>query len=124
MTEFIYKDYSCKLKFGEYVFELPLNEQTAQLVDETFRPEILKTAPKTIEDVDALYNKLLDGLDKVFGEGAADKIMSGFAHPGLLELTGVIVYITTEWHDAYMNIYGEMKQNTPAANRELRRARR
>lgn len=122
MAEFIYKDYSCKLTFGEKVYELPLNEQTAELIEKTFANNVLPPQFEGIEDIDAFYNKLMDGIDTVLGEGAASDIMSGFKHAGALEIMGVVNYITSEWRTQYAAEVEEMKKTANIPNREQRRA--
>ena len=126
MAEFIYKDYSCKLKFGDNEFELPLNEQTADLIEKTFSDsKVLPPKFEGIDDLNEFYNKLMDAIDTVLGEGAADTIMSRFKHAGAMEIMSVANYITSEWNAQYATAFEEMKQtahipNVP--NRETRRA--
>ena len=127
MAEFIYKDYSTELKFGNYVFELPLNEQTAELIEETFYKRITEMKPNTAEEINKAYDDLMDALDAVFGEGAADKIMERYNHPGILEVMGVINFIVTEFRDKYTEAVEDMKKTAPKTapvNRVERRARR
>lgn len=124
MSEFIYKDYSCALSFGENKFELPLNEQTAQKIDSVFNDEIINRKLETIEAIDRLYDDVMDGIDELLGDGAADKIMSRFAHPGTMEILSVVRYIVTEWKAQYKQLVDEMKQTTPATNRAGRRAKK
>ena len=127
MAEFIYKDYSTELKFGNYVFELPLNEQTADLLDKEIYQKYLRPTPEGIEGVNAFYNDLMDGFDIVFGEGAADKIMSNFKHPGILEATLAAKFIVEEYLARYTEATEDMKKTAPKTapvNRAERRARR
>ena len=124
MAEFIYRDYSCELKFGEYVFELPLNEQTAELMEKTFYKKITEQKIETAEEINRAYDDLMDSLDDVFGEGAADKIMARYKHPGILELMGVIQFICEEYRTKYAAAVEDMKKTAPAINRAERRARR
>lgn len=125
MAEFIYKDYSCKLTFGDKVFELPLNEQTADLIAKSFDG---KLAPNlaNIDDVNAFYDSLMNAIDDLLGEGSADLIMSRFKHPGTMEVLSVVQYITSEWNAQYSASVEEMKKTAqlPGVNRETRRARR
>lgn len=120
-TEFKYIDYSCELKFGEHVFNVPLNEQTAQLIDSALGAHVVPPEFKGIEDIDRFYNALMDGIDAVLGEGAADKIMSRFAHAGTMEALSVVKFIVFQWRDEYSALVDELKKTTPA-NREQRRA--
>lgn len=122
MAEFIYKNYSCMLKFDEHEFELPLNEQTADLIDKTFSNNLPSDSFKSIEDIDAFYNNMMDGIDNVLGEGSADKIMSRFAHPGSMEIMSVVNYIATEFNNNYKTSVEEMKKTANIPNRETRRA--
>lgn len=122
MAEFIYKDYSCKLTFGELEYELPLNEQTADLLDKAFSDKMLPPKFEGIEDIDAFYNKVMDAIDTVLGEGAAETIMSRFAHAGTMELLSVVNYITSEWREQYSAEFDEMKKTAHIPNRETRRA--
>lgn len=121
MTEFVYRDYSCTLKFGELEFNIPLNEQTADLISKVFADR-LPTDPKSIEDLNAFYNNLMDAIDEVLGEGAAESIMSGFAHAGALEIMGVTNYISSEFSSQYAAVVEEMKKTAHLPNRETRRA--
>lgn len=125
MAEFIYKDYSCELKFGEYVFDLPLNEQTAELMEKTFYKKITEQKVETAEEINRAYDDLMDSLDEVFGEGAADKIMARYKHPGILEVMGVIHFILEEFRVKYAAAVEDMKKTAPmTGNRAERRARR
>ena len=121
MAEFIYKDYSCKLTFGEFEFELPLNEQTADKIDKAFSDKMLPPKFEGIEDIDAFYNKVMDAIDEVLGEGAADNIMSRFKHAGAMEVLSVVNYITSEWNAQYAAEFEEMKKTAHIPNRETRR---
>ena len=125
MAEFIYKDYSCKLTFGENVFELPLNEQTADLIAKSFEGKLTPNLAN-IDDVNAFYDSLMNAIDDLLGEGSADVIMSRFKHPGTMELASVINYITEEWNAQYKASIEEVKKTAqlPSGNRETRRARR
>ena len=128
MSEFIYKDYSCKLTFGDKVFKLPLNEQTADKISKAFDDKLLTPNMSSIEEIDAFYNSVMDAVDNVLGEGSADAIMSRFAHPGTMELLSVVNYITGEWNAQYKTSVEEMKKTAQlpsvTPNRETRRARR
>lgn len=122
MADFIYKDYSCTLKFGEHEFELPLNEQTADLLDKAFDNELLPPKFEGIADLDAFFNKVMDAIDTVLGDGAADKIMSRFKHAGSMEAMSVVNYISSEWNARYSAMFEEMKKTANIPNRETRRA--
>ena len=122
MTEFVYKDYSCTLKFGEFEYNLPLNEQTADLIEKTFSDKVIPAKFEGIEDIDAFYNNVMDAIDKVLGEGATDNIMSRFKHAGAMEALSVVNYITTEFNTQYAAEFEEMKKAAHLPNRETRRA--
>ena len=122
MAEFIYKDYSCSLKFGELEFSIPLNEQTAGVIEKAFSNKVLPPKFEGLEDMDAFYNNVMDAIDEVLGEGAAEKIMSRFAHAGALEIMGVVNYISTEFNAQYSAEFDEMKKTAHIPNRETRRA--
>lgn len=122
MAEFVYKDYSCELKFGEYEYNLPLNEQTADLLEKTFSDKLLPPEFKGIEDIDAFYNNTMDAIDKVLGDGAADNIMSRFKHAGAMEVMSVVNYIVSEWNEKYAAEVENMKKTAHIPNRETRRA--
>lgn len=127
MAEFIYKDYSCELKFGDYVFDLPLNEQTAELLEKTVYKKIVEQKVENAEEINRAYDDLMDSLDEVFGEGAADKIMARYKHPGVLEVMAVINFILEEYRVKYAAAVEDMKKTAPEivpANRAERRARR
>lgn len=128
MAEFIYKDYSCKLTFGGNVFELPLNEQTADKISKAFDNKLITPNMSSIEDINAFYDSVMDAIDDVLGEGSADAIMSRFAHPGTMELLSVVNFITGEWNTQYSASVEEMKKTAQlpsvTPNRETRRARR
>ena len=122
MAEFIFKDYTCKLKFGELEYNIPLNEQTAGLISKAFSDKVLPPKFEGLEDMDAFYNNIMDAIDEVLGEGAADSIMSRFAHAGALEIMGVAQYISTEFNTQYAAEFEEMKKTAHLPNREQRRA--
>lgn len=122
MSEFIYRDYECTLKFGDLEYSLPLNEQTAELLDKAFSDKILPSNFASVEDIDAFYNKVMDAIDSVLGEGAAAEIMSGFKHAGAMEILSVVNYITSEWNEGYKAVVEEMKKTAHLPNRETRRA--
>ena len=123
MAEFIYRDHVCKLKFGEHVFELPLNETTADNIEKRFYNKINPPTSGGIEEVDAFYDSIADEVDGFFGEGAADAIMEGFKHPGIMELLSVVDYIVTEFNTQYKQVVDNMKNTAHLPNRETRRAR-
>lgn len=122
MAEFVYKDYSCKLKFGEYEYTLPLNEQTAELIDKVFSNNTPPESFTGIEDINAFYNKMMDGIDSILGEGAAENIMGRFEHPGTMEILSVVNFIVTEFNTNYKASVEEMKKTANIPNRETRRA--
>jgi len=122
MAEFIYKDYECKLKFGEYEYKLPLNEQTAELIENALSDKVLPPKFEGIEDINAFYNNVMDAVDEVLGEGAAETIMSRFAHAGTMELLSVVNYIVSEWRTQYDAEVDAMKKTAHIPNRETRRA--
>lgn len=122
MAEFVYKDYSCKLTFGNFEYELPLNEQTADHISNVFSKNIEPPQFKNLEDMDAFYNKVMDAIDELLGEGAADDIMGGFKHAGTMEVLSVAHYIVTEWNAQYAAVVDEMKKTAQLPNRETRRA--
>lgn len=124
MSEFIYKDYSCKLKFKNNEFELPLNEETAQKMTELLGDKVLPPQFKGIDDINAFYDEIMDNIDELLGEGAADTIMSEFKHAGSMELMSVVSYIVTEYNKQFAAEVEEMKKTTPQANRATRRANR
>ena len=122
MAEFVYKDYTCKLTFGDFEYELPLNEQTADLLGNTFHDKMISPNFTSLEDLDAFYNKVMDAIDSVLGEGAAADIMSRFKHAGTMELLSVVNYILTEWNAQYTAEVEEMKKTAQIPHRETRRA--
>lgn len=122
MAAFIYKDLECTLKFGELEYSLPLNEQTAELLDKAFSDKMLPPSFTGMADIDAFYNEVCDSIDSLLGEGAAEDIMSKFKHPGTMELLSVANYITSEWKAQYSAVVEEMKKTADIPNRETRRA--
>lgn len=122
MAQFIYKDFSCKLNFGELEYDLPLNEQTAALLDKAFSDKVLPPTFKGVEDIDTFYNNVMDAIDEVLGEGAAEAIMSRFKHAGTMEILSVVNYITSEWNEQYKAEFEEMKKTAHIPNRETHRA--
>lgn len=124
MSAFVYKDYSCKLKFKSSEFDVPLNEETAQLITELFGDKVLPPQFSGIDDINSFYDDVMDNVDTLLGEGAADAIMADFAHAGTLELLSVVNYIVTEWNTQYAAEVEEMKKTTPQGNRATRRANR
>jgi hypothetical protein len=121
MAEFKYINYECELKFGDNEYKLPLNEQTADLIEKQFHD---KTLPefKSIEEINDFYNQIMDSIDELLGEGAASDIMSRFAHPGTMEIMSVVNYIVSEWSTQYKTVVEEMKKTADIPNRETRRA--
>ena len=65
----------------------------------------------------------MDGIDTLLGDGAAENIMSRYAHPGTMEILSVIRFIVKEFDREYAAAVEEMKKTTPA-NRAQRRAGR
>jgi hypothetical protein len=124
MSAFVYKDYSCKLKFKNSEFDVPLNEETAELISDIFGDKVLPSKFGGVDDINRFYNDVMDSIDKLLGEGAADTIMADFAHAGTLELMSVVNYIVTEWNKQYAAEVEEMKKTTPQGNRETRRTNR
>ncbi len=122
MSEFIYKDYECNLKFGEYEYSLPLNEQTAELIEKALSNKVMPPKFENIEDINAFYNNVMDAVDEVLGEGAAENIMSRFAHAGTMELLSVVNFIVNEWRSQYDAEVEAMKKTAHIPNRETRRA--
>lgn len=123
MSNFIYKDYSCEFTFGDKKYELPLSEQTADVINKVFFGKLNPPTEGGIEEINAFYDEVLDAVDEVLGEGAADDIMSGFKHPGVMELLSVVNYIITEFNEQYAKTVEEMKGTAHLPNRETRRAR-
>ena len=122
MAEFIYKDYSCNLTFGDNTYELPLNEQTADLITNAFSDKVMPPKFENIKDMDIFYNNSMDAIDEVLGEGAAANIMSRFKHAGALEIMGVMNFISSEFNAQYAVAVEEMKKTANIPNRETRRA--
>jgi hypothetical protein len=116
------KDNSCELTFGEIKYELPLNEQTAKLIGKAFTG--IMTPPKfaNIAEIDAFYNKVMDAIDTILGEGAAENIMSRYTHAGTLELLSVVNFIVNTWDVQYKAEVKAMKKTARITNREQRRA--
>lgn len=123
MAEFIYKDYACELKFGDLKYELPLNEETAELLENALSDKMLPPKFNGVEDINQFYDNVMDSIDTVLGEGAADDIMSRFKHPGTMEALSVVSYIFGEWRTQYSTAFDDMKQTAHIPNRETRRAR-
>ena len=122
MSEFVYKNYSCKLKFGEYEYNIPLNEQTAELIEKALSNKVMPPKFENIEDINTFYNNVMDAIDEVLGEGAAENIMSRFAHAGTMELLSVVNFIVSEWRAQYEAEVDAMKKTAHIPNRETRRA--
>lgn len=122
MAEFIYRDYECNLKFGDKEYKLPLNEQTADLIEKLFNDKITLPEFKSIDEINDFYNQLMDAVDELLGESAAEDIMSRFAHAGTMELMSVVNYIVSEWNSQYKTVVEEMKKTANIPNRETRRA--
>ena len=116
----------CTLNFDDrYTYELPLHEDFADVIDRA--AERLKgIAPKDRKGVDDAYNKALDVIDDILGEGAAEDVMSIFEKPGTLEVWEVLMFIMKEWQEAYSVALEKLKQSgaVPPVNRAERRARR
>ena len=112
----------CKLDFGaQGVFYLPLHEDIAAKIDEEYS-KIKNLAPTDKQGIDEAYNAILDMIDNLLGEGAADKVMETYDKPGALEAMHVLVFIVETWKEEYGAVVDRMKQTTP--NRDERRARR
>ena len=116
----------CTLNFDDkYTYDLPLHEDFADLIDHA--AEKLKgLAPKDRKGVDEAYNKALDVIDEILGEGAAKAVMSLYEKPGTLEVWEVLMFIMKEWQEAYSAALEKLKQSgaVPPVNRAERRARR
>ena len=116
----------CTLNFDDkFTFELPLHEDVADTFERAFA-KLKDIAPKDKPGIDEAYNKALDIIDEVVGEGAAADIMSIFENPGTLEVWEVLMFIATEWKKAYSEALEKLKAsgNVPPVNRAERRARR
>lgn len=117
----------CVLNFDDrFTYELPLHEDFADAIDRA--AEKLKgIAPKDRPGIDEAYNKALDVIDDILGEGAAADVMSVFENPGTLEVWEVLMFIMKEWRDAYSETLDRLKATgavPPPVNRADRRARR
>lgn len=116
----------CTLNFDDkYSYDLPLHEDFADLIDHA--AEKLKgLAPKDRKGVDEAYNKALDVIDEILGEGEAEVVMSLYEKPGTLEVWEVLMFIMKEWQEAYSVALEKLKQTgaVPSVNRAERRARR
>lgn len=121
MADFVYKDYECKLKFGENEYNLPLNEQMADTIQKALSNKVMPPKFEGIEDINQFYNNVMDAVDEVLGAGAAEIIMSRFAHPGTMELLSVVNYILDEWNARYSDLTAEMKKTAHIPNREQHR---
>lgn len=116
----------CTLNFDDkYTFELPLHEDFADVIDRA-SAKLKGIAPKDRPGIDEAYNKALDVIDEILGEGAAENVMSLYANPGTLEVWEVLMYIMNEWKEAYSATLARLKASgeLPTANRAERRARR
>lgn len=112
----------CKLDFGASgVFYLPLHEDVAAKIEEEYS-KIKSLAPTDKRGVDEAYNDLLDMIDNLLGEGAADKIVEVYDNPGVREAMHILLFIVETWKEEYGAFFDNMKQSTP--NRAERRARR
>ena len=112
----------CKLDFGaQGVFYLPLHEDFAAKIDEEYS-KIKALSPTDKQGIDEAYNAVLDVIDGLVGEGAADSIMETYEKPGVLEAMHVLAFIADTWKEEYSAVVARMKQTTP--NRAERRARR
>lgn len=112
----------CKLDFGaQGVFYIPLHEDVAAKI-ETEYSKIKDLAPRDKQGIDEAYNALLDMIDDLLGEGAADKIVEVYDNPGVREAMHILLFIVETWQEEYSSFLADMKQTTP--NRAERRARR
>lgn len=95
----------CELNFDDtFTFTLPLHEETIRDIAKIAGEQVKKLKSLTAEDdtaFDEAYNSSLDAIDDILGEGAADKIMSLFEKPGILEAASVITYISEEYSEQY-----------------------
>ena len=94
----------CELNFDDkYTYTLSLHEQEssriANIADNVKRT--LDSLTNTSGAEDEAYNKSLDAIDEILGEGASGEIMSLYDNPGLLDVADVILYITQEYKTAY-----------------------
>lgn len=106
----------CTLNFDDkFTYELPLHEDEADKIDAAFK-RISDLAPKDRAGVDEAYNKALDLIDELLGEGAGADIMTVFDHPGTLEVIEVISFIVKEWTAAYSEATGRIETGMPAFN--------
>lgn len=116
----------CTLNFDDkYTYDLPLHEDFADVIDHAAE-KFKGLAPKDRKGVDEAYNKALDVIDDILGEGAAEEVMSLYDKPGTLEVWAVLMFIMKEWQEAYSAALEKLKQSgaVPPVNRAERRARR
>lgn len=112
----------CKLDFGaQGVFYLPLHEDTAAKIDAEYN-KIKGLAPTDKKGIDDAYNAVLDVIDGLLGEGAAEQIVACYDNPGMLEAMHILGFIVETWKEEYSAVVDRMKQTTP--NRAERRAAR
>lgn len=114
MATFSFKKRVCTLDFGQYKYDLPLNENELDRIRgiaEDMEKKLLAIPGNDKAAWDEAYNLSLDGIDQILGEGAGEEIMSLCDHePALTDLKDVITFISTEYKEAFTKEFGTHAQ--------------
>jgi hypothetical protein len=128
MATFKPQNYECELNFDDkFTFKLPLHEETASkiaAIGQAQKEKMQALRQNDATEIDSVYNSLLDAIDDILGEGAADKIVTLFAHPGLMEIASVILYISTEYKEQYNKAINSYKTEGNVPPVTVKRGRR
>lgn len=118
----------CELNFDDkFTFTLPIHENTIKKITVIADAQLKKLKALDTENEGALdeaYNSALDALDELLGEGAADKIMTLFENPGLIDVASVITYIAEEYSEQYKKQLGAYKAEGKTIPSTARRGRK
>lgn len=110
MALFTPQQNTVELNFNnEYIYHLELSEDVARRIEKAGKI-IADVNPRTLDEINAAYNKAMDVIDMVLDdEEASEKIMSLWEHPGTVEVLSVIHFILKEWEKEYRIVLGNMK---------------
>jgi len=102
MAAFRFQDTQIHLDFEGVLFDLPATMATAEIIRKWGAEAQKKTReiPADENGVKSVTEFLLDGIDAVLGEGAADAIFHG-REPDMFNCLHIMKYITDEYNDYY-----------------------
>lgn len=130
MATFQFSDHSVHLDFcGELKYSLPLDQETAgrlRAVGKKMQADAQAVQGKddTPEALERLCDSVMDAIDEVLGEGAADQIAALKPDFGFWDALEVFQYISDEFNRATTERAAQFTKSRPApvpSNRAQRR---